>query len=142
MGTEKEKTIIEYIQELEDQLDEAGQISANRAFNLGCWFGLVPAINRAHNCGYLKMEKLKDNGKWEKPKILIDTVGRLFGVYKDVNPVFVWQDLRLHKSRACGYIPLVGCIDSTPFRGPTVIYAGEFDVNTLKIKESIISYKN
>ena len=42
MGTGKEQTIIDYIQDLEDQLDEAGQISANRAFNLGCWFGLVP----------------------------------------------------------------------------------------------------
>lgn len=42
MGTENEQTIIEYILDLEDQLDEAGQISANRAFNLGCWSGLVP----------------------------------------------------------------------------------------------------
>ena len=43
MQTEQDQKIIEYIQELEVQLEEAGQDSANRAFNLGCWFGLIPA---------------------------------------------------------------------------------------------------
>ena len=81
-------------------------------------------------------------GKWGKAKILLKTVERLLGVYKDEKPVFIWQDYRFHKSRKCGYIPVVGCIDSTPFRGPTVVYAGELDITNWKIDESIISYKN
>ncbi|MBN1870518.1 MAG: hypothetical protein JW847_08095 [Candidatus Omnitrophica bacterium] len=105
------------------------------------WFGFIPAMDRAFTCGYLKVRTLQENGKWGKPKILIDTVERLFGVYKDKKPVFVWQDYRFHKSRLCGLIPLVGCIDSTPFVGPTVIYAGELDITTWKINESIISYE-
>ena len=106
------------------------------------WFGLIPGINRSYTCGYLKVKKLGEDGKWEKPKILINTVDRLFGVYRDEKPVFVWQDFRFHKSRPCGYIPIVGCIDSTPFRGPTVIYAGELDITKWQINEAIISYKN
>ncbi len=106
------------------------------------WFGLIPAINRSKKCGYIKVEKLGENGKWEKAKIALKTASRLFGVYKDEKPILVWQDLRLHKSRPCGYIPVVGCIDSNPLRGPTVIYAGELDIETLRISESIISYKN
>ncbi len=106
------------------------------------WFGLIPAINRSNKCGYIKMEKLEESGKWEKARIIIKTASRLFGVYKDEKPILVWQDLRFHKSRPCGYIPLVGCIDSTPFRGPTVVYAGELEVTNGHINESIISYKN
>ncbi len=106
------------------------------------WFGLIPAINRSFTCGYLKAKKLQDDGKWGKPKTLMKTVDRLFGIYKDEKPIFVWQDYRFHKSRPCGYIPLVGCIDSTPFRGPTVIYAGELDITKWQIDEAIISYKH
>jgi hypothetical protein len=43
MQTEHDEATVEFILDLEDQLEEAGQISANRAFNLGCWIGLVPA---------------------------------------------------------------------------------------------------
>jgi hypothetical protein len=43
MQTDNDQAITEYIRDLEGQLEEAGQISANRAFNLGCWLGLVPA---------------------------------------------------------------------------------------------------
>ncbi|HQP10688.1 MAG TPA: hypothetical protein PKV41_04825 [Candidatus Omnitrophota bacterium] len=106
------------------------------------WLGLVPAMNRSNYCGYIKAEKLEDNGTWGKPKVLIQTVDRLFGVYADTKPILVWQDLRFHKSRACGYIPVVGCLDATPFRGPTVIYAGELDPSNWQINESIITYKN
>lgn len=106
------------------------------------WFGLIPGINRYYTCGYLKSRKLQEDGKWKKPMTLLDSVDRLFGVYKDTKPVFVWQDFRFHRSRPCGYIPLVGCVDSTPFRGPTVIYAGELNITNWKIDESIISYKN
>ncbi|MCK5014218.1 MAG: hypothetical protein KAS66_10400 [Candidatus Omnitrophica bacterium] len=116
-----------------------------RFYSTSCrssWFGLIPAINRSNKCGYIKVEKLDENGKWEKAKILIKTVSRLFDVYRDEKPILVWQDLRFHKSRPCGYIPLVGCVDSTPFRGPTVIYAGELDITNWHIDESIITYKN
>lgn len=43
MEQEQQAGIVEYIQEVNGQLEETGQSSANRAFNLGCWFGLVPA---------------------------------------------------------------------------------------------------
>jgi len=43
MQNEQDQTVAEYIQDLDGQLEEAGQISANRAFNLGCWFGLIPS---------------------------------------------------------------------------------------------------
>jgi len=32
-----------FLLEVEEQLEESGRLSANRAFNLGCWLGLVPA---------------------------------------------------------------------------------------------------
>jgi hypothetical protein len=116
-----------------------------RLYSSSCrssWFGLIPAINRSNKCGYLKVEKLEDNRKWGKAKILMRTASKLFNVYKDKKPILVWQDLRFHKSRPCGYIPLVGCVDSNPLRGPTAIYAGELDITNLRIDESIISYKN
>lgn len=106
------------------------------------WFGIIPAINRSLVCGYIQVKKLNDDGQWGKPKTLIKTVDKLLGIYKDKNLIFVWKDFRFHKSRPCGYIPLIGCVDSTPFRGPTVIYAGELDATNWQIDESIIQYNN
>jgi len=114
-------------------------------YSLSCpnsWFGLIPAINRAYTCGYIRTRKLDDNGRWEEPKILLETASKLFGIYKDENPILVWQDLRFHKRRSCGFIPVIGCIDSTPTRGPTAIYAGELDVANWRLDESIIKYEN
>jgi len=106
------------------------------------WFGLIPAINQSFTCGYVKVKKLESDGQWGKSKILIETASRLLGTYKDEKPILVWQDLRFHKKRSCGFIPLIGCVDSAPFRGPIVIYAGELDITNWHIDESIIKYKN
>jgi hypothetical protein len=105
------------------------------------WFGLIPAINQTFTCGYIKVRKLNGDGKWGRPKILIDSVGQLLGVYKDNGPVLVWQDLRFHRSRPCGYIPIIGCVDPTPFKGPAVIYAGTINMANWQISESIIKYQ-
>ena len=105
------------------------------------WFNLVPAMNRSFVCGKIEVKKLSILGKWEDPKTILDTVDELIGIYNDEKPILVWKDFRFHKSRACGYIPLVGCVDSDPFRGPTVIYAGKINIDTLEIDESIIEYK-
>jgi hypothetical protein len=106
------------------------------------WFGLVPAMNRSYICGKIKIQKLSILGEWEAPRTILETVDQLIGVYNDEKPILVWKDFRFHKSRACGFIPLVGCVDSNPFRGPNVTYAGKLDINTLKIDESIIEYTN
>lgn len=106
------------------------------------WFGLVSALNRSLVCGYVQVKKLDADGKWGKPKTLIKTVDKLFGMYEDTNLILVWQDFRFHKSRPCGFIPLIGCVDATPFRGPTVVYAGELDATDWHIDESIIKYEN
>lgn len=106
------------------------------------WFGLLPAINRSLVCGRISVKKLSILGEWEKPKIILETVDKLINIYNDEKPIIVWKDFRFHKSRTCGYIPLVGCVDSNPFRGPDVIYAGKIDIDTFKIEESIIEYKN
>lgn len=43
MQSDQRERIVEYIIDIDQQLEVAGQTSANRAFNLGCWFGLIPA---------------------------------------------------------------------------------------------------
>ena len=105
------------------------------------WFGLVPALNRSYVCGKIKIKKLSILGTWEKPQTILETVDKLTGVYNDEKPILVWRDFRFHKSRACGFIPLIGCVDSVPFRGPSVTFAGKLDIDTLTIDESIIEYK-
>lgn len=106
------------------------------------WFGLLPAINRSFVCGEIKVKKLSILGEWGNPKTILKTVDELIGIYNDEKPILVWKDFRFHKSRACGFIPLIGCVDSDPFRGPNVIYAGKLNINTWQIDESIIEYKN
>lgn len=106
------------------------------------WFGLLPALNRSLICGRIKVKKLSILGEWEKPKTILETVDQFINIYNGEKPILIWKDFRFHKSRTCGYIPLVGCVDSNPFRGPNVIYAGMIDIDTLKIDESIIEYKN
>lgn len=32
-----------FLEKIDEQLEESGRLTANRAFNLGCWLGLVPA---------------------------------------------------------------------------------------------------
>lgn len=105
------------------------------------WFGLIPAVNQTFTCGYVRVRKFNDDEKWGKPKILIESADKLLGVYKDKDPVLVWQDLRFHRSRPCGFIPIIGCIDSASFKGPAVIYAGEINMTNWQIKESIIKYQ-
>ena len=105
------------------------------------WLSPIPAFDRSPVCGYLMVRKLDILGKWEKPRILLKSVAELIGIFHDTKPILVWKDFRYHKSRSCGYIPLIGCIDGTPFVGPEVIYAGELDVNNWSIKESLINYK-
>jgi len=106
------------------------------------WFRLLPAVNRSYVCGEIKVKKLSILGEWENPRIILNTVDELINIYDDEKPILVWRDFRFHKSRACGYIPLVGCVDSNPFRGPNVTYAGRLDISTWQIDESIIEYKN
>ena len=35
--------LVFFLEKVDDQLEESGRLTANRAFNLGCWLGLVPA---------------------------------------------------------------------------------------------------
>jgi len=106
------------------------------------WFGFLPAINRSYVCGKINVAKLSILGEWETPKTILETVAELIGIYNDEKPILVWRDFRFHKRRTCGFIPLIGCVDSDPFHGPNVTYAGKLDINTWKIDESIIEYKN
>jgi len=105
------------------------------------WWKIIPAFNKTNICGELKVSKLQDNGTWSQPTVLTRRVNRLIDVYQDDNPIAVWQDLRFHKFRNCGLIPLVGCIDSGAFKGPDVTYAGEIDMDALTQKEHLIKYK-
>ncbi len=105
------------------------------------WFNIVPALNRSLICGKIEVRKLNILGEWEEPKILTKTADQLLGVYEDNQPIVVWKDFRFHKSRACGYIPLIGCPDSKTFKGPSVTYAAKLDLATLDAEEIIIKYK-
>lgn len=42
MEANKREIVFDYINEADQRLEETGQSSANRAFNLGCWMGLLP----------------------------------------------------------------------------------------------------
>jgi len=106
------------------------------------WFGFLPAMNRSFVCGKINVQKLSILGEWGAPRTILQTVDQLIGIYNDEKPILVWKDFRFHKSRACGFIPLIGCVDSDPFHGPSVTYAGKLDINTWQIDESIIGYKN
>jgi len=106
------------------------------------WLNPIPAFNNSGICGNLHVRKLSILGQWEKPKILIRTVDTLLGIYLDTKPILVWKDFRFHKSRSCGYLPLIGCVESNPFRGPEVVYAGKLDISNWSIEESLIKYKN
>src|SRR3989338_8973276 len=104
------------------------------------WLSPIPAFDRSPVCGHLMARKLDILGAWEKPKVLLKSVAELMGVYPGSIPILVWKDFRFHKSRSCGYIPLIGCIDGAPFEGPEAVYAGELDVNNWDINESLIEY--
>jgi hypothetical protein len=105
------------------------------------WWNPIPAWDRSPVCGHLQVRKLNILGQWEKPKTLLKSVAALIGIYQNTMPVLVWKDFRFHRSRSCGYIPLIGCIDGTPFQGPEVVYAGTLDLSNGSIKESLIKYK-
>ena len=105
------------------------------------WNGLrsfIPAWDKSNKCGELKVSRWVD-GEWSEPIVLTKTAQALIGVYNKDKPLVLWEDLRFLKPRACGYIPLIGCVDSAPLGGPIVIYEGDFDWKKLKLDEQIIS---
>jgi len=106
------------------------------------WLGLIPAIDRAYTCGNIKVKKLGADKEWKKPKILVKSASQFKGIFFTDGPILIWEDLRFHKNRPCGFIPVIGCVDSSPVRGPKVVFAGYFNMATEQITESIIHYQN
>lgn len=104
------------------------------------WWKFVPALDKTNICGKLTIKKLNKIGEWGKPKILLKRVNKLISIYPEKSPLIVWQDLRFHKQRKCGFIPIVGCIDSGSFEGPHTIFAGRLNMDTLTLDESLIHY--
>jgi hypothetical protein len=40
----RNKELEQFLENIDEQLEESGRLTANRAFNLGCWLGLAPAV--------------------------------------------------------------------------------------------------
>ena len=99
----------------------------------------IPALE--HKGGFLKVQKFNAGGLEGQPKILSETASGVLHVYEADPPVIVWQDRRFDKPSACGFIPLIGCVDSEPFREVKATYAGELDIDTWRLKEFLIEYK-
>lgn len=104
--------------------------------------GFIPALNPKGLCGEIAVTRIEGEGRWSTPKVLVKSAKRLIGVYDNSHAIMLWQDVRFHRPRGCGYIPLVGCVDSGPFQGPDVVFAGQLDLKTLTLKESVIQKGN
>ena len=98
----------------------------------------IPALGDEYTCGRLKVSKLDDNNRWGQPKTLLKTAGALRDVYSQKNLIIAWQDFRFAKPRVCGFIPIIGCIDSGPFDIPWAVYAGEFEPESMTLKKEIL----
>lgn len=104
--------------------------------------GFIPALHPKGLCGEIAVTRLEGEGGWSGPKVLVKSAKRLIGVYDNGHTIILWQDVRFHRSRGCGFIPLVGCVDSGPFQGPDMVFAGQLDLKTLTLKESVIQKGN
>ncbi len=99
----------------------------------------IPALE--HKGGFLKVQKLNADGFDGQPKILSQTASDVLHAYEADSPIIIWQDRRFDRSKGCGFIPLIGCVDSEPFEDVKAVYAGELDMDTWQLKESLIEYK-
>lgn len=102
----------------------------------------IPALGNQYICGQLKVSKLDANNQWSEPKTLLKTADKLRDVYSNKSLIITWQDFRFSKPRDCGFIPLIGCVDSIPFNVSWAVYAGEFDPEPMTLKETLIEYRN
>ncbi|MCD4781004.1 MAG: hypothetical protein K8S27_10720 [Candidatus Omnitrophica bacterium] len=105
------------------------------------WYSVVHGLDRSSIAGKLYLRKLSRDGRWSEQVLLSKTVSTLKDVYVDDLPVIVWQDTRHHRSKWCGYIPFIGCVDPDPFYGPRITYVGYLNPKTLNIQnEAIIEH--
>ena len=97
---------------------------------------LIPALGEVGRI--LRLRYLQANGDWSEPVVVKKKVLRLLNVQETASPVIYWEDARLLERRVCGFIPVIGCVDSGPFGGDAVMYRGELDLKTFQLREQLL----
>jgi hypothetical protein len=89
--------------------------------------------------GSLGLRRLIAPGRWTPEVRLLSTVTALLGVSGGEHPLVYWRDARRLHRRICGFIPLIGCIDSGPHMGPLLTFRGELDPQRPQLSEEVFS---